>query len=115
MSRKNLITKGLEGLNAETAQPASRVPRAADADRDPALPQQFQPAAAPVSSPQPVPIWRARVRPGAQSTGGSTAGPPQLHARALCEVSGELVDQLPGQATAKILIRADGARHPCTS
>ncbi|MEU5069115.1 hypothetical protein AB0G95_34310 [Streptomyces virginiae] len=50
MSKKNLVAQGLEGLKAETAQRVSRIPRAADANRDPALPQQFQPAEAPATA-----------------------------------------------------------------
>ncbi|MEV7512679.1 hypothetical protein AB0O57_32445 [Streptomyces sp. NPDC091201] len=50
MSKKNLVAQGLEGLKAETAQRVSRIPRAADANRDPALPQQFQPADAPAAA-----------------------------------------------------------------
>ncbi|WP_331723774.1 hypothetical protein OG592_44495 (plasmid) [Streptomyces avidinii] len=48
---KKLVAQGLEGLKAETAQRVSRIPRAADADRDPALPQQFQPADTPAVVP----------------------------------------------------------------
>ncbi|MEU3670807.1 hypothetical protein [Streptomyces virginiae] len=55
MSKKNLVAQGLEGLKAETAQRVSRVPRAADANRDPALPQQFQPAEVPAVAPALVP------------------------------------------------------------
>ncbi|WP_327267214.1 hypothetical protein OG444_40560 (plasmid) [Streptomyces sp. NBC_01232] len=55
MSKKNLVAQGLASLEAETAQRASRVPRAPDANRDPALPQQFQPANAPAVAPALVP------------------------------------------------------------
>ncbi|WP_328966195.1 hypothetical protein [Streptomyces virginiae] len=48
---KKLVAQGLEGLKVETAQRVSRIPRAADADRDPALPQQFQPAEPPAVVP----------------------------------------------------------------
>lgn len=44
---KNLIAQGVAGLQAETAQRVNRVPRAADANRDPALPAQYQSAEAP--------------------------------------------------------------------
>ncbi|MER5417248.1 hypothetical protein [Streptomyces virginiae] len=54
MSKKNLVAQGLEGLKAETAQRVSRIPRAADANRDPALPQQFQPTEAPAIALVPV-------------------------------------------------------------
>lgn len=47
MSKNNLIAQGVAGLQAETAQRVNRVPRAADANRDPALPAQYQPAEAP--------------------------------------------------------------------
>ncbi|WP_331726186.1 hypothetical protein [Streptomyces sp. NBC_01276] len=47
MSKKNLVAQGIASLEAETTQRASRVPRAADANRDPALPAQFQPAEVP--------------------------------------------------------------------
>ncbi|WP_331723285.1 hypothetical protein [Streptomyces sp. NBC_00105] len=49
MSKKNLVAQGLESLKTETAQRVSRIPRAADANRDPALPQQFQPAEVPAT------------------------------------------------------------------
>ncbi|MFD8147365.1 hypothetical protein [Streptomyces sp. NPDC059708] len=55
MSKKNLVAQGLASLKAENAQRASRVPRAADANRDPALPTQYQPAEAPAVAPTLVP------------------------------------------------------------
>ncbi|MFE6788191.1 hypothetical protein ACFVFF_38720 [Streptomyces sp. NPDC057680] len=55
MSRNNLIAQGMENLKTETAQRTSRIPRAADANRDPALPQQSQPAETPAPDPAPVP------------------------------------------------------------
>ncbi|MGW2207178.1 hypothetical protein [Streptomyces sp. NPDC001774] len=50
MSKRNLVAKGMESLKAETAQRVSRIPRAADAGRDPALPQQAQPAQPPAAA-----------------------------------------------------------------
>lgn len=55
MSKNNLIAQGVAGLQAETAQRVNRVPRAPDANRDPALPAQYQPAEAPAVAPALVP------------------------------------------------------------
>ncbi|MFE5948165.1 hypothetical protein [Streptomyces sp. NPDC056480] len=51
MTKNNLIAQGMENLKTEAAQRTSRIPRAADANRDPALPQQSQPAETPASVP----------------------------------------------------------------
>ncbi|MGC0379792.1 hypothetical protein [Streptomyces sp. SAI-129] len=50
---KKLVAQGLKDLKAEAAQRVSRIPRAADADRDPALPQQVQPTEALAPAPAP--------------------------------------------------------------
>ncbi|MFC8013554.1 hypothetical protein [Streptomyces cinereoruber] len=54
MSKNSLINKGMESLATESARPR-RVPRAADATTDPALPQQAQPAEASDAAPGPAP------------------------------------------------------------
>ncbi|MFC9825261.1 hypothetical protein ACFWG6_28860 [Streptomyces erythrochromogenes] len=46
MSKNKLLAQGVASLEAEAAQRVSRVPRAADANRDPALPHQIQPTEA---------------------------------------------------------------------
>ncbi|MEV7417718.1 hypothetical protein [Streptomyces sp. NPDC089919] len=55
MSNK-LIAQGVQGLEAETAQRATRVPRAADATRDPALPH---PASEPIPAAEPASLLPA--------------------------------------------------------
>ncbi|MGW7433968.1 hypothetical protein ACWGIN_31060 [Streptomyces sp. NPDC054861] len=68
MSRKNLVSQGLEGLKAGTAQRVSRIPRAADANRDPALPQQVQPVEAPAAPSLVPPSFEPSVLDGMDQT-----------------------------------------------